>query len=63
MVNNVTYKLIGARLRTPVRIKPRKQVTSRELSVILRRRMAFELSSSSNDSIYNDKSMDEWDAF
>ncbi|KAF0772480.1 Uncharacterized protein FWK35_00003641 [Aphis craccivora] len=49
----------GVCLKKTVRLAPKKQDVSNELSMILRRRIAFEISSSSNESLCNSQS-DDW---
>lgn len=51
--------MIGVCLKKTVQLAPKKQEVSEELSMILRRRIAFELSSSSSESLCNDQS-DDW---
>lgn len=55
------YKLTGICLKKPVnKLPPKKEKVSNELSMILKRRIAFELSSSSNDSVVCNEKEDDW---
>jgi len=56
------YVMIGVCLKKTVILAPRKQEVSKELSMILKRRIAFELSSSSSESLSNDQS-DDWNIY
>lgn len=52
-------KLLGVCLKKPAQLTLKKQEISNEISTILKRRVAFELSSSSDESLYNSNT-DEW---
>jgi len=55
-------KLIGVYLKKPDKLPPRTQVVSNEICMILKRRVAFEPSSSSDESLCNGKT-DDWNTY